>query len=60
MRSGDRWAVESGRAVMQLVAERLCGPRDIVTMKALENAAVCVGATGGSTERRAAFAGDGA
>jgi dihydroxy-acid dehydratase len=44
----DRWAVESGRAVMQLVSSGL-RPRDIVTMKALENAAVCVGATGGST-----------
>jgi len=44
----DRWAAESGRAVMQLVASGL-RPRDIVTLKALENAAVCVGATGGST-----------
>jgi len=44
----DRWAVESGRAVMALI-ERQLRPRDIVTMKALENAAVVVGATGGST-----------
>jgi dihydroxy-acid dehydratase len=44
----DRWAVESGRAVMALVESGL-RPRDIVTMKALENAAVVVGATGGST-----------
>ena len=44
----DRWAVESGRAVMALVANNI-RPRDIVTMKALENAAVVVGATGGST-----------
>jgi dihydroxy-acid dehydratase len=44
----DRWAVESGRAVMALVEANL-RPRDIVTMKALENAAVTVGATGGST-----------
>jgi dihydroxy-acid dehydratase len=44
----DRWAVESGRAVMALVAKNI-RPRDIVTMKALENAAVVVGATGGST-----------
>ncbi len=44
----DRWAVESGRAVMALVESRL-RPRDIVTLKALENAAVVVGATGGST-----------
>jgi len=44
----DRWAVESGRAVMALVANRL-RPRDIVTRKSFENAAVVVGATGGST-----------
>jgi len=44
----DRWAVESGRAVMALLESGL-RPRDIVTMKALENAAVVVGATGGST-----------
>jgi dihydroxy-acid dehydratase len=44
----DRFAVESGRAVMALVESRL-RPRDIVTRKALENAAVVVGATGGST-----------
>lgn len=44
----DRWAIESGRAVMQLI-ERNIRPRDIVTRKALENAAVVVGATGGST-----------
>jgi dihydroxy-acid dehydratase len=44
----DRFAVESGRAVMHLVENRL-RPRDIVTLKALQNAAVVVGATGGST-----------
>ena len=44
----DRWAVESGRAVMALVESGL-RPRDIVTLKALENAAVVVAATGGST-----------
>jgi dihydroxy-acid dehydratase len=44
----DRFAVESGRAVMALLASKL-RPRDIVTRKALENAAVVVGATGGST-----------
>ncbi|WP_149537407.1 dihydroxy-acid dehydratase [Siccirubricoccus phaeus] len=44
----DRWAFESGRAVMELVKKNL-RPRDIVTRKALENAAVVVGATGGST-----------
>jgi dihydroxy-acid dehydratase len=44
----DRFAVESGRAVMHLI-ERNIRPRDIVTLKSLENAAVLVGATGGST-----------
>jgi len=40
--------VESGRAVMALLDSRL-RPRDIATRKAFENAAVVVGATGGST-----------
>ncbi len=44
----DRWAAESGRAVMSLLESGL-RPRDIVTREALENAAVVVGATGGST-----------
>jgi dihydroxy-acid dehydratase len=44
----DRWAVASGRAVMHLL-EKNIRPRDIVTLKSLENAAVVVGATGGST-----------
>ncbi len=44
----DLFAVQSGRAVMRLL-ERNLRPRDIVTLKALENAAVVVGATGGST-----------
>ncbi len=44
----DRWAVESGRAVMALIESGL-RPRNIVTRRALENAAVVVGATGGST-----------
>src|SRR5882757_10395870 len=44
----DRFAVESGRAVMNLLEKRI-RPRDIVTLKALQNAAVVVGATGGST-----------
>ncbi len=44
----DRWAVESGRAVMSLLESGL-RPRDIATRKAFENAAVVVGATGGST-----------
>jgi dihydroxy-acid dehydratase len=44
----DRFAVESGRAIMKLIESGL-RPRDIVTRNALENAAVVVGATGGST-----------
>jgi dihydroxy-acid dehydratase len=44
----DRWAVESGRTVMALIESGL-RPRDIVTLKSLENAAVVVAATGGST-----------
>ncbi len=44
----DRFAVESGRTVMRLI-ERQLRPRDICTIKAFENAAVVVGATGGST-----------
>jgi dihydroxy-acid dehydratase len=44
----DRWAVESGRAVMALVEQNI-RPRDIVTREAFENAAIVVAATGGST-----------
>ncbi|MSP03804.1 MAG: dihydroxy-acid dehydratase [Acetobacteraceae bacterium] len=44
----DLFAVQSGRAVMDLV-ERRIRPRDIVTLRSLQNAAVVVGATGGST-----------
>ena len=44
----DRWAVESGKAVMELLRRNI-RPRDIVTLKSLENAAIVVGATGGST-----------
>jgi dihydroxy-acid dehydratase len=44
----DRWAVASGKAVMELLRKNI-RPRSIVTLKALENAAVVVGATGGST-----------
>jgi dihydroxy-acid dehydratase len=44
----DRFAVESGRAVVQLLKTKL-RPRDIVTRRSFENAAVIVGATGGST-----------
>ena len=44
----DRWARESGEAVMRLLADGI-RPRDIVTRKSLENAAVVVAASGGST-----------
>ncbi len=44
----DRFAVDSGRAVMALLESGL-RPRDIVTRRALENAAMVAGATGGST-----------
>jgi dihydroxy-acid dehydratase len=44
----DRFAVLSGQAVMSLI-EKNIRPRDICTLKAFENAAVLVGATGGST-----------
>jgi len=44
----DQYADASGRAVMRLLAEDL-RPREIVTREALENAAVVVAATGGST-----------
>jgi dihydroxy-acid dehydratase len=44
----DQWAEASGQAVMQLLVEGI-RPRDIVTRKALENAAVVVAASGGST-----------
>jgi dihydroxy-acid dehydratase len=44
----DHWAVESGKAVVELIRRQL-RPRDIVTKDALFNAAAIVGATGGST-----------
>ncbi len=44
----DEYAKASGEAVMALLAEGI-KPRDIVTLKALENAAVVIAATGGST-----------
>jgi dihydroxy-acid dehydratase len=44
----DRFAVASGEAVMALL-EKNIRPRHICTIKAFENAAVLVGATGGST-----------
>ncbi|MFL2899255.1 MAG: dihydroxy-acid dehydratase [Candidatus Pelagibacterales bacterium] len=44
----DKYAYESGRQIMNLI-EKNIRPRDIVTRKALENAATIVAATGGST-----------
>ncbi len=44
----DKYAYESGKTVMNLL-EKNIRPRDIVTIKSLENAAVIVAATGGST-----------
>jgi len=44
----DKFAVSSGEAVMNLL-EKNIRPRDIVTIKSLENAAVIVAASGGST-----------
>src|SRR5438132_5205657 len=44
----DRFNFASGKKVMELIAKNI-RPRDIVTRKALENAATVVSATGGST-----------
>ncbi len=44
----DKYALQSGKAVMHLLKKNI-RPRDIVTKKALENAATIVAATGGST-----------
>lgn len=44
----DRFNFASGQKVMELIAKNI-RPRDIVTRKALENAAAVVSATGGST-----------
>ncbi|HSK40593.1 MAG TPA: dihydroxy-acid dehydratase [Arenibaculum sp.] len=46
--SRDAYAEASGRAVMELLRRNI-RPRDIVTRKALENAATVVAASGGST-----------
>jgi dihydroxy-acid dehydratase len=46
--SRDQFCEEAGRQIMQLIKLGL-RPRDIVTRKALENAAVIVAASGGST-----------
>jgi len=44
----DRFSFASGEKVMELIARNI-RPRDIVTLKALENAAAVVAASGGST-----------
>ena len=44
----DRFNFASGQKIMELIAKNI-RPRDIVTLKALENAAAVVSATGGST-----------
>ena len=44
----DRFCMTAGEAVMELIQQNL-RPRDIVTRKALENAATVVAASGGST-----------
>ena len=44
----DKFSVSSGQAVMHLLEKKI-RPRDIVTRKSLENAAVVVAASGGST-----------
>ena len=46
--SRDAYALESGKAVMRLLADGI-RPRDICTRKAFENAAIVIAATGGST-----------
>jgi dihydroxy-acid dehydratase len=44
----DKFCVLAGEMIMELIAKNI-RPRDIVTRKALENAAAVVAATGGST-----------
>jgi dihydroxy-acid dehydratase len=44
----DKYAYASGQAVMSLLKKNI-RPRDIVTLKSLQNAATIVAATGGST-----------
>jgi len=46
--SRDMFGFASGEAVMRLLKDKI-RPRDIVTLKSLENAAAVVAATGGST-----------
>lgn len=47
--SRDQYAEASGKAVVELIKNGGPLPRDIVTLKSLENAAAIVAATGGST-----------
>ncbi|MBG77591.1 MAG: dihydroxy-acid dehydratase [Alphaproteobacteria bacterium] len=47
--SRDEYAEASGKAVMELIKNGGPYPRDIITLKSLENAAAVVAATGGST-----------
>lgn len=47
--SRDEYGEFSGQAVMQLIKNGGPYPRDIITLKSLENAAAIVAATGGST-----------
>ncbi len=44
----DRFCMAAGEKIMELIARNI-RPRDIVTLKALENAATVVAASGGST-----------
>lgn len=44
----DEYAFASGQAIVELIKKNI-RPRDIVTLKSLENAAMIVAATGGST-----------
>jgi dihydroxy-acid dehydratase len=44
----DRFCMTAGEMIMELIKKNI-RPRDIVTLKALENAAVVVAASGGST-----------
>ena len=53
----DRFCMAAGEKIMELIARNI-RPRDIVTRKALENAATVVAASGGSTNAGAASAGD--
>lgn len=46
--SRDEYAFASGQAIVELIKKNI-RPRDIVTRKSLENAAMIVAATGGST-----------